>query len=868
LEGLCLVHRCVFISSFQFPKAVEMESLNSFGKWLKRRRRQLGLTQQALADCASCSVITIRKFESDARRPSRQLAELLADCLAFPPDERQFFIEFARGTARSDRPVIPQRPAGVETAYALPQPQTEFIGREEELKRIFDLLSDPACHLLTLVGPGGIGKTRLALAAAETFTETKAHKVVFVPLSGVAQPGLIPQAIAYHLGFSLNGPEDPAVQLSRYLSDKQRLLVLDNFEHLLEGAEVIAIWLGQAPQVKILATSRERLNLVEEWLYPVHGFSNAEQGAALFVQSARRLRPDFALTGQENAVADICQLVGGMPLAIELAAGWSVLLSAEQIADQLRKGFDFLSTSLRNVPQRHRSLRRLFDQTWQLLDAPGQAILMRLSVFRGGFALEQAALVAGASLAGLLDLVNKSLLDASYKGRFDLHELTRQYAVEKLRSSGDEQATRELHFQAYLALAESAEPRLYGPEAAAWFHRLEEEGANFQAALAWELDSAKSGSALRLVNSLWWFWFRRGYWREAETWIAAALEQESASGSLPGCRARLNLSTLIALQGRYEEAAPHLVQAMETARRLGDAEATAATLIVYGQAVQDVDQALAIFGEAEAFWEQATDRQKPWVLAHLHYLIGDRLRESGRLVQAAARYEQSLALYRQAGNVDSIAYPLGSLGKIALHAGQLQAAREKFSESVALSRRIANRQGLADWLAPLGMTIFYIGDGVQAESYLQESLTFHNETGNRRGQAEVLTCLALVSLERQEIAAQYLHTGLSTYRELVQQVNQASRAFSTSEGLSPGLVDCFYVAALVAFAQGQNERAFRLLSAADRFQQQMGVALDLPLQEMIRAARSQAASLSPEAWPSTTEEEIGSLEDALRYAIN
>ena len=335
--------------------------------------------------------------------------------------------------------------------HNLPIQLTPFVGREAELAHLRQLITDPECRCITLVGPGGMGKTRLAVQAAENHLNEFAHGAAFVPLASVGSiAGVIP-AIANAIKFTFFGPSDPKEYLLGYLLEKQMLLVVDNLEHLLgetpleeNVADLLIEILQQSPGIKLLVTSREALNLQEEWIFEVHGldFPTAAKkdgvggfdAVTLFAQRARHAFPNFDLNeGNRMDVAHICQLVEGMPLAIELAATWMRTLSPAEISVEIESSLDFLSTTVRDLPERHRSIRVVFDRSWQMISPEEQQVLRYLSVFRGGFQRQAAEKVAGATLSNLSTLVNRTLLRRTAAGRYDLHELVRQYTRINLR---------------------------------------------------------------------------------------------------------------------------------------------------------------------------------------------------------------------------------------------------------------------------------------------------------------------------------------------------------------------------------------------------------------------------------------------------
>jgi predicted ATPase/transcriptional regulator with XRE-family HTH domain len=430
-----------------------------FGEWLKRRRMKLGLTQLELAKRASCTIFTIRKIEAGERRPSKQLAELLSKQLEIPAEDQTTFIRVARGelnierlfppAQRSSRDSLPGDKIGPVVGN-LPRPLTPFFGREPELAAVGQLLCDPRCSLITIVGQGGIGKTRLAIEAAHQSEEFFTDGVWFVSLVALNSPIQILPTIASALEFKFQDPTNPQAQLLRYLCSKQALLVLDNAEHVLDGAGLFAEILKSSPQVKLLITSRERVRLLNEWVFEIHGLPvppndqveqfDAYSSVALFLQSARRVQAGFEIQEAEREwVLKICRTMEGMPLGIELSAAWVGLLSCEEIAREIEHNLDFLSVSMRDLPERHRSLRATLDHSWKLLTTEEKLILSHLSVFQGSFSREAAQAICGANLAVLSSLKNKILLYRNEQGYYGLHEIIRQYAELKLAEDPCEQ---------------------------------------------------------------------------------------------------------------------------------------------------------------------------------------------------------------------------------------------------------------------------------------------------------------------------------------------------------------------------------------------------------------------------------------------
>ena len=668
--------------------------------------------------------------------------------------------------------------------HNLPPQPTPFIGRETELSDLNRILANPIYRLITIIGPGGAGKTRLALQAAAGQVQARLHGVCFVPLESISSPQSVPAAIGASLNISFQGKAPLKSQLLEYLEDREILLILDNFEQVLEAAGLVAEILEKAPQVKILVTSRQRLSLQGEQLFRLAGLEyrapdlgegwQAYAAVRLFNEAGRRSLNGFSPGDMEkSAILQICQLVEGMPLGIEMAAAWVDHLSIKEIAAAIQANLGSLATSLRDVPERHRSLWAVFDHSWGLLTGEEKRVLRRISIFRDGFTLAAAASVAGASRETLKALANKSLLQINSQPdgspRHRLHELVRQFAYEKLQEGNEEPALRNKHLVYFLDFSEKASPMLTGADQAVWVGRLEQEHPNLLLALEWGMrQQAASISGLKLAVALAPFWEIRGYFKDGWDRLYAILDFCKAIPPEMRVKALVSTGRLAFLSGEFELSRSIYEESLRQCRQSQDSDGLLDSLngLVAVLTDQGEYQQANRFGE-EALEQarQSGDQDKTALATNNLGLLGWY---KGDYPTAHRYLEESLRLRRLTGNQLGIGKGLNNLALIVLDEDRPVEAARLLEESLAIRRDVGDRRGTAFVLGNLGVIAQYQGDFRMAAGLYEEDLVIRRELKDRRYIAHTLCNLGSVAQARGDYtgARRYYEEGLSIARRL------------------------------------------------------------------------------------------------------
>lgn len=839
-----------------------MTEAATFGEWLKKRRKALDLTQEQLADRAGCSVWLIQKIEEGTRRASRQTAEILVACLQVEQDERPVLVEWAR-TGRAPYPgalgpgtqVAPQdstsdrAPAagavdGSAGLPGVPVPLSPLIGREESLTSLHGLLRRNQLRLITLVGPPGIGKTRLALELASQPDAGFESGVVFVSLAPVLDPTLVSAAIAQAAGLKNAGSQPLRAFIIDFLRGRRLLMVLDNFEHLLGATPLVAELLSAAPGLKVIVTSREALNIRGEQQFDVPPLELPDPAAitdldsvarspavALFVDRAQSVAPGFELT-EENAadVAAICARLDGIPLAIELAATRSKLFSPHEILARLQNRLTALTVGPRDLPPRHQTLRNAIAWSHDLLTPPEQLLFARMAAFVGGCTLSAIEAVCnpegdlGADVQCLLEsLLNKSLLRSERvheETRLSMLETIREYALEKVQELGELDMLRRYHLEYYLVLAEAVDHRLPPADLAAWFDRLEREHDNTRVALRWAIDSGNADAALRLSGALWVFWGERGYWNEGREWLEEATRLEGAEQAPGFARSILGLGWIISYQGEDQAPAEACMRkSLEAYSRADDRH-----------------------GVAEALTQLA------WIAAY-----------RGDADEAADLARDSLALYEQFGDKYGMTVALNIIAGQALERRDYQEARKLFTQSYELACKINHPGRKASSLNALGETARYEGRYDDAEAFYIQSLELSRESGNRVGVAHSLHNLGQISLRLGDP-----RRGLSLFSESM----LICRYLQDVQGLRENLAGMAGVM-LDLGPRCSAQAAARLLAAVDASTEEIGPALAVADREQYDSylCKGRAMLGCPEFEIAWQEGQAMSINEAVEYAL-
>ena len=826
----------------------------SFGELLRGHRVAAGLSQGALADLAGLSLRAINDLERGARRaPHRDTVRLLADALRIADQERA---DFEAAVVRRRRPRSLSSSTRAQPPHNLPAQPTRLIGRASEVAAVTRLIRHDDVRLVTLTGPGGVGKTRLAAQVAAALLDFFPAGVFFVTLAAIREPGLVSSAIAVVLGIKEKGDQTLHESVTAHLCDRRLLLVLDNFEHLAKAGPLVVDLLAACPLLKVLVTSRASVHVRGEHIFPVPplavpNLAQFAQGDALeqyaaidlFVQRARDVKLDFALTATNGPiVASICRRLDGLPLAIELAAARIPILPpkmllahlvrtperAASVVDGLtgissESSLHLLTGGAWDLPERLRTMRGAISWSYDLLNAGEQRLFRRLACFAGGFTLEAARAVCDADgglgigvLEGLSSLADKSLLQLheseGNETRFAMLETIHEYARELLMASDEVETLWRSYADYYVTLAEDANQKMQGSEQMVWLQRLEAEHDNLRVILRWTAECQEE-IGLRLAGLLWRFWFTRGHFSEGREWLEQllALNKSNSETESVMMRARaLNGAGVLAFnQGDFKRAAALYEDSLALYRKLGHKESIAYVL----NNLAGVANHQSAYGRAAALLEES--------VALLHSL-GDKrnialsLISLGIVVMDQGDYDRALVLFKEGralsqdlGDKWSIAFSLACEGDVELRQGHYDRAAACGGDSLALYQELGDKGGIAHSLLILGNATRKRRDYGSAALLLDESLTLRQALGDKQNMALVLHSLAEMAREQHDVvrAGALYEESLTLHRDI---------------GSKFGIVVCLEGIAKMAHSWEQPEQAARLFAAAEALRHAIG----------------------------------------------
>ncbi|HMA36178.1 MAG TPA: tetratricopeptide repeat protein [Chloroflexia bacterium] len=750
----------------------------------------------------------------------------------------------------------------------LPVQPTALLGREAEIAAACALVRRADVHLLTLTGPGGTGKTRLSLQIAATLLEEFPHGAFVVNLAPLSDSALVIPTIAQALGVAEMASQPLIARLKETLRSRQMLLVLDNFEQVPEAGPAIAELLAAAPGLKVLVTSRVILHLYGEREFPVPALDR-DTAVALFVDRAQAARAGFGLTAQNApAVAAICARLDGLPLAIELAAARSRVLTPDAILARLEHRLALLTGGAHDRPRRQQSLRAAIDWSYELLAVDEQALFRRLGVFAGGCTIEAAATVGAAGgelgldvLDGLAGLAEKSLLrqedTPDGEPRFYMLETIREYALEHLASGGEAPGVAAAHAAWCLALAEAAAAAWVGPAAPGWVARFEPEQDNFRAALARSQGaSAPPDLGLRLAIALAPFWNLRGYFSEGRQWLSGCLAAGPQAPLALRQQAVQALGQVCWVQGDVAAAEARFAESLILARESGDPATIALALNRLG----NVAFMRGDYAVAQPLWAESMDLRRALgdraLIASSLNNLGILALAQGEFSRATALLGESLAILRELGDLGGQALAVGNLASIAFQQGDYAGARPLYEECMALRRQLGDHSGIAGSLSDLGELARMEGDLARAETLLTEMLTLARAINNQIMEARARAGLGRVALGQ----GVYLRAGT---------LFRAALGYFGQRTVKPQIAVCLIGLAGVAAGLGAPERAARLAGAAAALRTALADRLPAGQAAIDAATLAPArASLPAEIWAAA--EAAGAalpLEVAVTYAL-